>query len=48
MFQDELIRKLNEISVEVDKRNEVAGQPGQRPKKCQTFNPKYHETSVSV
>ena len=47
-LQDELISRLEDISAEVDKRNEVAGKPGQRPKKCQTFNPKYHETSVSL
>ena len=47
-LQDELIVRLLEISREVDKRNRVAGMPGQRPKVCETFNPKYHETSVSV
>ena len=44
--QDRLIDRLMEISKEVDERNRVAGQPGQRPKVVETFNPKYLETSV--
>ena len=49
-FHDELIQELKKISEEVDKRNlkENVGQHGQRPKVCETFNPKYHETSVSL
>ena len=47
-LQNKLKKRLTVIAKEVDKRNEVAGEKGQRPRVCESFNPEYHECSVSV